>query len=388
MAASPLPVPVVLVGAHGYGRWHLQNLARLTRAGAGAQLAGICDPVPLTPELRRLAGDVPVVARLDDLAAAVQPQVTIVSTPIHTHAELALTAARAGSDILLEKPPTPTLADFERLVADLDTTGRLCQVGFQSLGSAALPAVRALVANGAIGEVRGITAAGAWQRDRSYYLRAAWAGRRQLDGRPVVDGAMTNPFAHALETALALDGTADEQDVTDVRVELFRANPIESDDTSCLRLRTAHGTTVTVAVTLAADEVVEPYVVVHGTAGRVLLDYRIGRVRLERGGTVEVTDHGSTDLLTNLVVHRRDPTVPLLAPLGRTRAFMQVVDRVRLAPDPVEIPDRYRTVVGEGPSTLHTVPGIAAAVTRAADEGALFSELDLPWARHEATSGE
>ncbi|SNS26066.1 Predicted dehydrogenase [Geodermatophilus saharensis] len=378
---APSPVPVVLVGAHGHGEWHLRNVDRLTRAGVPVRLAGICDPRPLDAAQRTLAGDVPVSARLDDLLDAVRPQVTVVSTPIHTHAELALAAASAGSAVLLEKPPTPTLAAFEQLLAGLAATGRPCQVGFQSLGSQALPAVRDLLADGAVGEVLGIGAAGAWQRDASYYARAPWAGRRSLDGVPVVDGALTNPFAHAIATALALDGGAGEQGVDDVRVELFRANPIEADDTSSLRLVTARGTTVTVAVTLAADEVVEPHLVVHGTRGRVVLSYRSGQVRLERDGRSEVREHGATDLLENLAAHVRDPAVPLLVPLAGTRAFMQVVEAVRLAADPVAIAPPHSRVTATGATARHVVPGSAAAVVRSADRLALLSELDLPWAR-------
>ena len=277
---APPPVPVVLVGAHGHGRWHLQNVGRLARTGAPLHLVGICDPQPLTATERDLAGHVPVLRDLDALLAAVRPRATIVCTPIHTHAGLALTAAAAGSHVLLEKPPTPTLAGFDRLRDGLSDTGSACQVGFQSLGSHALRHARALVAEGAIGRVTGIGAAGAWRRDASYYARAPWAGRRVLNGEPVVDGALTNPFAHATATALALDGDTGETDLRDVRVELFRANPIEADDTSCLRLVTARGTTVTVAVTLCADREVEPYLVVHGTHGRLVLTYRTGRVRL------------------------------------------------------------------------------------------------------------
>ncbi|MGY1829768.1 Gfo/Idh/MocA family protein [Geodermatophilus sp. SYSU D01180] len=379
------PVPVVLVGVHGHGEWHLRNVDRLVRADVPVRLAGICDPRPLTPQQRALAGDVRVSARLDELLDAVRPQVTIVSTPIHTHSDLTIAAATAGSHVLLEKPPTPTLAGFEHLLGVIGDTGRACQVGFQSLGSHALPAVRALVADGAIGEVLGMGAAGAWQRDASYYARAPWAGRRSLDGVPVVDGALTNPFAHATATALALDGAAGEQGVVDVQAELLRANPIEADDTSSLRLITVRGTTVTVAVTLAADEEVEPYVVVHGTRGRIVLHYRFGRVRLERGGRTEVREYGATDLLENLAAHVLDPVVPLVVPLTSTRAFMQVVEAVRLAPDPVEIPPGHSRVDATGASPRHVVPGSAAAVVRSADELALLSELDLPWTRAVAT---
>ncbi|MGR7027036.1 Gfo/Idh/MocA family protein [Geodermatophilus sp. URMC 62] len=375
---APSSVPTVLVGVHGHGRWHLENVARATRAGVPVHLAGICDTRPLTDQQRALAGDVPVTARLADLLDAVRPGITVVSTPIHTHAELALTAAAAGSDVLLEKPPTPTLAAFEQLALDLAGTGRACQVGFQSLGSRALPYVRGLLADGAIGEVLGIGAAGAWQRDASYYARAPWAGRRSLDGVPVVDGALTNPFAHAIATALAVDGA---DGVGEARVELYRANPIEADDTSCLRLVTARGTTVAVAVTLCADREVEPYLVVHGTRGRIVLHYRPGRVRLERGGRVETTEHPATDLLEDLVATVREPGRPLLVPLAATRAFMQVVEAVRLADEPAEVPPAHRRTDRSGAHPRAVVPGVADAVERAADGLALLSELDLSWAR-------
>lgn len=378
---APTPIPTVLVGVHGHGRWHLENIERLARAGAPVRLAGICDPRPLSAEERGLAGDVPVLARLDDLLAAVRPQVTIVCTPIHTHAALTLAAAAAGSHVLLEKPPAPTLAGFDRLLEGLAGTGRACQVGFQSLGSHAVPHIRALMAEGAVGRVVGIGAAGAWQRDTAYYARAPWAGRRTLGGEPVVDGALTNPFAHATATALALDGVDGREDLRDVRVEMFRANPIEADDTSCLRLVTVRGTTITVAVTLCADREVEPYVVVRGTRGRIVWQYRTGRVRLERGGSADITRHAATDLLENLVAHVRAPDVPLIAPLAATRGFMQVVEAVRLADEPLDVPPPYRATDVAGPHPRQVVPGIAEAVVRAAEESALLSELGLPWAR-------
>jgi predicted dehydrogenase len=374
------PAAVVLVGVHGHGRWHLRNLDRLRRAGVPVRLAGVCDSRPPTDEERDLIGDVPVAARLDDLLDVVRPEVTIVCTPIHTHGELTLTAAAAGSHVLLEKPPTSTLAGFERLLSEMRATGRACQVGFQSLGSHAIPYIRELIADGAVGELVGIGAAGAWQRDSSYYARAPWAGRRTLGGVAVVDGALTNPLAHATATALALDDGTGEEDLREVRVELFRANPIEADDTSCLRLVTASGTKITVAATLCAEQAAEPYLIVHGTRGRIVLEYRTGRVRLEADGRVSTSEHAATDLLENLVEHVREPGVPLLVPLAATRAFMQVVEAVRLAPEPFEVPPEYRRADTSGAHPRRVVPGIDAAVERAAEELALFSELDLPWA--------
>ena len=380
MTPPTAPAAVVLVGAHGHGRWHLQNIERLSRAGVPVRLAGVCDTRPPSGDELGLIGDAPVATRLPDLLDAVRPDVTIVCTPLHTHAELTLAAARAGSHVLLEKPPTTTLAGYERVVAGVAAAGRACQVGFQSLGSHALPHVRSLMADGAVGEILGIGAAGAWQRDSSYYARAPWAGRRSLSGVAVVDGVLTNPLAHATATALALDGDSGEEGLREVDVELFHANPIEADDTSCLRIVTSRGTTITVAATLCAEREAEPYLVVQGSRGRIILEYRTGRVRTEVDGRVENAEHGATDLLENLVAHIRNPQVPLLAPLAATRSFMQVLEAVRLAPEPQEIPAVYRRTDRSGPFPRMVVPGIDDAVARAADQLALLSELGLPWA--------
>ncbi|WP_249522149.1 Gfo/Idh/MocA family protein [Modestobacter marinus] len=371
---------VVLVGAHGHGRWHLQNLRRLAAAG-DAHLVGICDPRPPDDELRALAGDVPVAASLDELLAATRPDVTIICTPIHTHTDLALTAARAGSAVLLEKPPTPTLAEFDRLVEGLEATGTACQIGFQSLGSAAIGRGPTLVEEGAIGTVRGVGGACAWVRDASYYDRASWAGRRSVDGVPVVDGALTNPFAHAVATALALTGATGAGALTSVEVELYRANPIEADDTSCLRVRTSDGLVVTIAATLAAEHPRDPVLVVHGSTGRITLSYKTGEVRLKGDAVEETTTHPGTDLLEDLLAHLRDRTRPLLVPPSATRSFMEVVEAVRCAPDPAEIPAGDRRAEGQGATAHQVVPGIDALVDRAAEELRLFSELGAPWAR-------
>jgi predicted dehydrogenase len=375
-----VPAAVVLVGVHGHGRWHLRNLDRLRHAGAPVRLAGVCDPQPPARDERELIGDAPVAASLDDLLDTVRPDVTVVCTPIHTHADLTLTAAAAGSHVLLEKPPTTTLAGFERLLSGMTETGRACQVGFQSLGSHAVPYVRGLIADGVVGDLIGIGGAGAWQRDSSYYARAQWAGRRTLGDVAVVDGVLTNPLAHATATALALEQDAGEENLREIRVELFRANPIEADDTSCLRLVTARGTTIIVAATLCAERAGEPYLIVHGTRGRIVLEYRTGRVRLEVDGRVETGEYEATDLLVNLVAHVREPDVPLLVPLAATRTFMQVVETVRLAPEPREVPPEYRRTDTSGAHPRQVVPGIDAAVVRAAEELALFSQLGLPWA--------
>src|SRR3954471_10815854 len=144
---------VALVGIHGYGRWHARNLARLARAGA-IRFVAAADPRHGDRGGVDLA--VALYPDLDALLSRHQVDVVVISTPIHTHVPLAEVALRAGADVLLEKPPAATLADFEHLLGVVGETGRACQVGFQTFGSAAVRALREMIAAGTLGEIRGI----------------------------------------------------------------------------------------------------------------------------------------------------------------------------------------------------------------------------------------
>ncbi|WP_328559763.1 Gfo/Idh/MocA family oxidoreductase [Streptomyces coelicoflavus] len=370
------PVPVVLAGARGHGRWHVANIRRLERAGL-VRLAGICELTPLTEQ--EAGGDLPEQsADFGALLDSTGARIAVICTPIPTHTDLALTAARRGAHLLLEKPPAPSYAEFRRMADGVAEAGVACQIGFQSLGSHAVPAIRELVARGAVGEVVGIGAAGAWVRDEAYFRRAPWSGKRRLNGADVIDGALTNPLAHAVATALALGGTARAEDVTGIETELSHANDIEADDTSCVRITAARGHRVTVAATLCAERADEPYVLVHGSSGRVTFWYKQDRVLLQRGGHgPEEFHHDRTDLLENLVGHLTTGA-PLLVPPDETGAFMRVVEAIRRAPDPEPLPEAaWRRVPGE---ERRVVPGVDALVVAAAETLSLYSELGAPWA--------
>ncbi len=386
-APAGAPLPVVLAGARGHGRWHLANLRRLQHQGR-VRLAGICELEPLTTdELAAfgLQGDdrpeqsADFGALLDSTGA----RAAVVCTPIPTHTDLALAAASRGVHLLLEKPPAASRAAYARMTDGVRRAGTACQVGFQSFGSHAVPAIRDLVRTGAIGTLTGVGAAGAWVRDDAYFRRAPWSGRRRIGSTDVVDGVLTNPLAHAVATALELADRGTAEDVLSVETELFRAHDIEADDTSCVRITTTGGLPVTVAATLCAERAGEPYVIVHGDRGRITFWYKQDRVLVQRAGHgPEETVHGRTDLLENLVDHLERGT-PLLVPPERTGAFMRVVEAVRTAPEPVALPaDAWETRYdAPGGGARRTVHGIDGLVATGAESLALFSELGAAWAR-------
>src|SRR5438067_866518 len=107
-----MTVPVVLAGARGHGRRHLDNIRRLQALGT-VRLAGICELTPLTAdEIPDGLGAPAQSADLGALLDATGARIAVVCTPIPTHTALALTAAGRGAHLLLEKPPAPSYAEF------------------------------------------------------------------------------------------------------------------------------------------------------------------------------------------------------------------------------------------------------------------------------------
>ncbi|HEY1176345.1 MAG TPA: Gfo/Idh/MocA family oxidoreductase, partial [Phytomonospora sp.] len=263
---------IAVIGAGGHGLWHRRRIA--ARADR-IRLAGLCDVAPVRAEPDAPIPDgTPVFTDHRELLRSTRPDIVVVCTPPHTHLAIAADALRAGADLLLEKPPVTSLAEHRELAGLLAETGRACQVNFQALGSPVPELLREAVAAGGLGEVREIGVAGAWRRPDEYYRRSPWAGKSTMDGRPALDGALANPFAHAVMQALAVgEAVAGPGLAMGVEVERYRAREIEVDDTACLRLTLRGGPSITVAVTLCGEEAkIEGGITVRGTGGEAFYE--------------------------------------------------------------------------------------------------------------------
>ena len=360
---SPLP-RVVLIGVHGHGRVHLNDLLERERDGV-LELCGLADRREPSAAGHEFDADA---ARLLE---RLRPDIAVISTPIHTHLDIAEAALGVGAHLLLEKPPVTSVADHERLQLAVDAAGRHCQVGFQAFGSSAVSQLVARIRSGELGTVERVAMSGCWWRGDEYYGRSPWAGHRQLDGVTVADGVLTNPFAHGVALALRLAGG----EVNSVTVEPYRAYDIETDDTSCARIET-DGAPVTLAATLCAETESEPFVRVFGTRGAATIWYTEDRLRID-GKPGYVGDRVA--LIDDLIAHLADDPAAdaLRCPLRSTRSFTEVLEAIQLGPAPRPIPKDHVNIGELG----RTIPGIEDAIARSVATGRLFSELDdIPWA--------
>jgi hypothetical protein len=215
-----------------------------------------------------------------------------------------------------------------------------------------------------------------WQRDDAYYERAPWAGRRTIGGRPVIDGALVNPLAHAVVQALATAAAAGGGHPRQLAVERYRTRPIEVDDTAFARVVFDSGLAVTIAVTLAGEDFIAGQIDAVLPAGPATLEYPTDRLALS-GDPSPVEIPGRADLLTNLLDHRASG-VPLLVPLEATRDFTAVLEALTEpdVPTPTLIDDKYVDQSGGA----RVIRGVNALIRQVAQSGSLPSELGVSWA--------
>lgn len=374
---------VVVVGIHGHGASHVEAARALAATGA-IRLAGLVDRV--FTEEDRAPGDAPLHRSLEECFAEGRVDVVVLSTPIHTHLDLAIAALEHGADVLLEKPPVTSNEELDRLLDVAERTGGLVQVGFQSLGSHAIDQIGAVVDSGEIGPVTALEATGTWVRTIGYWTRAAWSGRRVLNGVPVVDGVVTNPLAHAVQTMLRLGGTTDRAAIRSIELDQYRANDIEADDTSVVRITPDRGPIMTAALTLCADATTDPVVTVRGARGSIRFHYTRDLVEVQVDGrTVRSWTTDRTPLLLDLLRAReavRSGGAPaLVSSLADASAFTAVLDAVRAAPAPTPIPAESVEWRGTGDDRHPVIPDIEDLVAAAASTGRTFTEIGTPWSR-------
>lgn len=367
---------VILVGVGGFGESHLRNIRRLQQTGHVRPI-GLVDPVVKAKTRSDPSFVAPDDAPLyDTLAQAIEavgaPDIVIVSVPIHLHAPITKEALLAGADVLLEKPPFARLDDFEAVLALEKQTGRVVQVGFQSLGSEALDAFKSGEID--IGQIRSVRAMGTWLRRQWYWKRSPWVGRRSIGDVEAMDGVATNALAHAVVTALHVAGVKTLEEVKQVEVEMYRANMIDADDTTSMRITPVNGPKVSAALTLCAAEQTLPTVEVVGDKGTATFQYTTDDVTWG-----EKTEHFErVDLLQNLVEHRRNGT-SLRLPLRDTGGFMRVVEAIRTGGEPVHIEKKWVETRDEGTEAHPVVKDVEKWIRVASDVDGLFSEVGAPW---------
>ncbi|MEM1287624.1 MAG: Gfo/Idh/MocA family oxidoreductase [Pseudomonadota bacterium] len=118
---------------------------------AGITLAAIA-----SSKVDAIASDFPHAAAYKDPEALVADQsldLVIVSTPSHTHADVAIMALKAGHHVVVDKPFAPSAADADRIISEAKAAGRHVTCFQNRRWDSDFLTIRDLLAQGVLGDI-------------------------------------------------------------------------------------------------------------------------------------------------------------------------------------------------------------------------------------------
>ncbi|MGW4235781.1 Gfo/Idh/MocA family protein [Streptomyces sp. NPDC004749] len=225
------------------------------------------------PALRTLGDEIDIVAAFDideeavrafcadgdiphpytDLARMLdeqRPDLVSICTPPVFHREQTVAALRSGAWVWCEKPPCPSLAEFDAIEAAEGTEadgGPFAAIVFQHRFGSGADHVRSLLAEGSLGRPLVAHCQTTWYRDTDYYA-VPWRGRWASEG----GGPAMGHGIHQMDLLLDLLGPWSE-----VRAMTGRlVHDVETEDVSTALVRFDGGALATVVNSvLSPDEV-------------------------------------------------------------------------------------------------------------------------------------
>ena len=225
----------------GCGRIAQSHFAALRAHAAQAELVAVCDIDPKALRAAEQTGQAEGFDSLTALLAGSQPDCVVLATPSGLHPQQVIEIARAGVDVMTEKPMATRWSDGLAMVRECDAAGVRLFVVKQNRRNRTLQLLKQALDKGRFGRIYTVGVNVFWSRPQSYYDSAAWRGTWEFDG-----GAFMNQASHyvdlldwlvgPVESVMAYTGTL--------------ARNIEVEDTGVAALKWRNGAMGTVNVTM------------------------------------------------------------------------------------------------------------------------------------------
>jgi myo-inositol 2-dehydrogenase/D-chiro-inositol 1-dehydrogenase len=179
-----------------------------------------------------------------------------IATPNDTHAEIAIAAAQAGKMVMCEKPLGRTASEAEQIVAAVEQAGVRNMVWYNYRRVPAVTLLKSLLDEGRFGRIFHYRAKFLQDWTISQDLPQGGAGLWRLDASVSGSGVTGDLLAHAIDTALWLNGNISE---VSAMTETFikqrthsltgKFQPVTIDDASAFLARFANGSLATFEAT-------------------------------------------------------------------------------------------------------------------------------------------
>jgi predicted dehydrogenase len=174
-------VKFAVVGVGNIGSRHLAVIDAEPRA----KLVDICDiRSEVCDKYSELYG-VPANIDFTEMIRRTSADVINICTPHALHAPMAIAAADAGKNILVEKPMALTLEDTIRMDEAAKKNNVRLMVVWQNRHNVPIKLAKKALEEKALGQIYTVHCAVLWNRPQGYYDRSNWLGRKDLEGGPI-----------------------------------------------------------------------------------------------------------------------------------------------------------------------------------------------------------
>lgn len=222
---------IALVGCGRISGKHIDALKTLEGEGA-ARIVACCDIIgERASAAAEKCGCKPYTDYAEMLADCGADLVSL-CTPSGLHPVQSEEAAKAGINILSEKPQGCSLEACDRAIEAADRAGVLYMVVKQNRFNPSIRLLRRAYESGRFGRLYMILANVLWTRPQDYYDMAPWRGTYKMDG-----GCLSNQASHYVDMVQWFGG-----DVADVAAQYSTQKiKIEAEDTISVSLKFKNG---------------------------------------------------------------------------------------------------------------------------------------------------
>jgi UDP-N-acetyl-2-amino-2-deoxyglucuronate dehydrogenase len=245
-----------IVGPGKVGQLHADALTRVP----GARLVAIAGGSEDRATTLAAAHGARVDPGLDAMIERGGVDAVIVCTPHPLHAEQAVTAARAGLHVVVEKPMAILPEDCDRMIAAAADAGVVLSVMSQRRWYEPVRRVKAAIDDGRLGMPGLATVEVLGWRGPEYYAMDAWRGSATGEG----GGVLVNQAVHQLDLTVWFLGAA-------VEVDGWTANinhpELDVEDSAVAMVRFASGALATIVASNSQRPGLYSRIHVHGHSG-------------------------------------------------------------------------------------------------------------------------
>jgi len=180
-----------VVGCGSIGKRHMAVISEEPRA----ELAAFCDiDEAVCLALEEKYPGIPWFTDYTTMLHEADCNVVNICTPHGLHAPMAIAAAEAKKQILVEKPMALTAVDCQNMIETAKANNVLLMVVKQNRFNIPIALTKMALDSGMMGRIFMVQANVLWNRHEGYYRDSSWRGRKSLEG-----GALHTQTSHFID---------------------------------------------------------------------------------------------------------------------------------------------------------------------------------------------